>query len=117
MFSDKTDDEFLELYSNKFTPRPKVGSSRHRQQHGERWVEDPDEVAMMGMDIGDYQYIDSIMHCPMVDWVQQGKLLKQLKNQQDCGSCWAHSTLAAVENLYARENYIDDPEEIPSLSE
>ena len=69
------------------------------------------------MDIGDYNFIDDLLHCPMVNWVAQGKVLKKVKNQSSCGSCWAHSTVAAVENLYARYHDIEDPDQIPSLSE
>ena len=43
-------------------------------------------------------------------------MLKKLKNQKSCGSCWAHSTAASVENLYARHNVVYG-DEIPSLSE
>lgn len=72
----------------------------------------------MGMDIGDYDFIDNnLIHCPMADWVKQGKVLSAVKNQKKCGSCWAHNTVAAVENLYARYHDIDDPTAIPSLSE
>lgn len=90
---------------------------REPQWSKQRWEENPDEVERLHMDIGDYAYIDSLVHCPVVDWVKAGKVLPKLKNQKTCGSCWAHSTVAAVENLYARYNDIDDPEQIPSLSE
>lgn len=84
----------------------------------QRYHEAVDEVDGMGMDIGDYEFIDKkLIHCPMVDWVRQGKVLSRVKNQKKCGSCWAHNTVAAVENLYARYNDIDDPTQIPSLSE
>ena len=93
-----------------------VGNSRN-YKHTERWEERPEEVERLGMDIGDYSFIDSLMHCPMANWVAQGKVLATLKDQKSCGSCWAHSTLAAVENLYARENHIDDATLVPSFSE
>ena len=68
------------------------------------------------MDIGDYEWLDKKHHCPVIDWRQADQMNPKLKNQKKCGSCWAHSTVAAVENLYARHNvlYGDD---IPSLSE
>jgi len=72
----------------------------------------------MDMDIGDYDFIDKqLKHCPTMNWVEAGQVLKAVKNQHKCGSCWAHNTVAAVENLYARYNEIYDPEAIPSLSE
>ena len=88
-----------------------------KQMKDRRYHEDAEEVREQGMDIGDYDYIDSLYHCPMVDWVRQGKVLKKLKDQKSCGSCWAHSTVAAVENLYARYHEIENPEDIPALSE
>lgn len=116
-----SDTEFMELYSNKHMEkpdRPLVRSSfgfRSRRKSvykrlsKQRHMEDADEVADSGMDIGDYDFIDKhLVHCPAVDWVELGMVLPTLKNQKKCGSCWAHSTVAAVESLYARYNNLWD---------
>lgn len=56
----------------------------------------------MGLDVGDYGWIDEhLTHCPTINWVKMGMVNPKLKNQMKCGSCWAHSTVAAVESLYA----------------
>jgi len=34
----------------------------------------------MGMEIGDYDFLDSILHCPAANWVEQGMVLEKLKN-------------------------------------
>ena len=34
-----------------------------------------------GLDVGDYEYLDNMKHCPAVDWVMDGKVLPQVKNQ------------------------------------
>ena len=82
MFSDMSDEEFIEMYSNKVLEDSQVivGSSRNHK-HTERWSEREEEVAELGMDIGDYSFIDSLLHCPMVDWVAQGKVLQTVKDQ------------------------------------
>lgn len=93
--------------------RPRVGAIEQ-----ERYEEDLESAKEDGLDIGDYKWIDdNLYHCPMVDWVKTGQVNPILKNQLKCGSCWAHSTVAAVENLYARYMDVAEAKDIPSLSE
>jgi hypothetical protein len=33
------------------------------------------------MEVGDYTFLDNLKHCPAADWVQEGKVLPQVKNQ------------------------------------
>lgn len=86
MFSDLSEEEFLDIYGNKETENdhPIVARSSRRSQTNEnpqeRWEEDPERVTQLGMDIGDYEFIDKLIHCPAVNWVEQGKILKQVKN-------------------------------------
>jgi hypothetical protein len=84
MFSDLTDEEFLNKHSNHLmaeeqsSSHPVVGSAnlyirRHDNTPSfmtQRYKENPEDVASMGMDIGDYDYIDKLFHCPIVNWVE-----------------------------------------------
>lgn len=47
-----------------------------------------------------------------IDWQKEGKV-QSVKNQQDCGSCWAFSAIGALESAYA----IYKKGSLPNLSE
>ena len=72
-----SDDEWMETYSNKVMEdsyRPRVGSRRdeiYQRLASQRHIENADDVADSGMDIGDYDFIDQhLFHCPSVNWVE-----------------------------------------------
>lgn len=47
-----------------------------------------------------------------IDWAAQGKVQK-VKDQKNCGSCWAFSAVGALESAYAIFKTVD----VPNLSE
>ncbi|PSS16062.1 Actinidain like [Actinidia chinensis var. chinensis] len=73
-FADLTDEEYRSMYlGTKISPRRTNVSDRYKPQVGD-------------------QLPDSI------DWREKGAVV-DIKNQGDCGSCWAFSSIAAVEGI------------------
>jgi len=64
------------------------------------------------MSYNDYEFIDKLSTCGSVDWHLKGRV-SHIKDQKNCGSCWAHTTAAALETLYAIENNIHDTDKVP----
>lgn len=88
-FADMTLEEFSAKYLGKLGDEPKSKC----EQAGEELVN------LAGDD-------------RQVDWVAAGKV-QAVKNQRQCGSCWAFSAVGALESAYA----IFKNEDVPSLSE
>jgi C1A family cysteine protease len=59
------------------------------------------------------EYIPSGRAPPVIDWNAKGKVQK-VKNQAQCGSCWAFSATASLESAFAIKN---EGKDVPDLSE
>ncbi len=106
-FSDMTEEEFLETYGKGLAIKPVLKSDHpwdDEAQYDEngRYIDRHDAEQHNYFDYNDYKYIDETLeHCGKeVNWVKEGKVSPP-KQQNTCGSCWAHSTVASVETLYA----------------
>ena len=120
-----TEGEFLDTYGKGLL------EGRHSLQVGQSSTEEYVEYDERGryhcrhddelhdyFDYNDYEYIDdSLKSCGNeVNWLAQGKVGK-VKQQSTCGSCWAHSTIATVETMYAQQNSLNETDKLISFSE
>jgi len=80
-FSDLTDEEFAEIYLTQLAP------------------EVPTEYLLQ----------NRMANADSIDW--RGSKTTPIKNQGQCGSCWAFSTTGVMEGFFASNNVV------PSLSE
>ena len=68
---------------------------------GERFIGDREEAAINGFDVNNYDWLDMQELCVSRDWFRAGQV-GYPKNQGLCGSCWAHTTTAALETFNAQ---------------
>jgi hypothetical protein len=127
-FSDLNEEEWLAIYGKGLHEAKKTKRLLLKTE----WLDDEgpydekgrymcrhDEEMHNFFDYNDYKYIDDeLKHCnlPSVDWIKHGKVGVP-KQQSTCGSCWAHSTIAAVETLYAQIQNVKHADNVTSFSE
>lgn len=68
------------------------------------------------MDLNNYAWLDEQPLCITVDWFNKGKVSPP-KQQGKCGSCYAHSAVAAIETLAAQQAGTYWMDEVPVYSE
>ena len=122
-FADITEDEFLETYGKGLKERPLLGAMNTWDDGADydeqgRYIDDHDSMDHNYFDYNDYHYIDEKLKvCSKdVNWVKEGKVGKP-KQQSTCGSCWAHSTIASIETLYAIIHDVKHHENVTLFSE
>ena len=70
-----------------------------------------------GFDANDYEWLDnSTKKCITANWIEMGKVGPP-KQQGECGSCYAHSSVAAIETLAAQQGHTMWMDQVPSYSE
>ena len=68
------------MYSNSKVSHPFVGMKRP-DDHQTRFMEDMETAKEMGLDVGDYAWIDEhLTHCPTIDWLRMGMVNPKVKN-------------------------------------
>jgi len=70
---------------------------------------------MEGFNLNDYKWLDSTAMCISKDWLQLGKV-SPVKDQLLCGSCWAQTTVAAIEVADAIKHRIMFADDVRSFS-
>ena len=80
-----------------------VGQFNMGQERTERYLnENRDKWTDPGMDFNNYEWLDAQHRCIKTEnWLEKGKV-GYPKQQGQCGSCYAHSTVAAIETLAAQ---------------
>ena len=72
--------------------------------------------AEQNLDANNYEWLDNQKSCITVNWFDRGKV-GPLKTQGECGSCYAHSAVAAIETLAAQQAHSMWPDDVPVYSE
>ena len=94
-------------------------SSEHKLEAAsklERYDGDRYEANLNGFDLNNYEWLDEQSLCISRDWYKAGQVGFP-KNQGLCGSCWAHTTTAALETLHAKQHHTMWTDDVVSFSE
>lgn len=91
--------KFADLSYEEFQSKYLMNNFNELKKLREDNCDEPDMAASKGRDES------------AIDWASEGKV-QRVKNQGQCGSCWAFSTVGSLESAYAIRG-----EELPDLSE
>lgn len=70
---------------------------------------------MEGFDVNNYKWLDKQPNCLYRDWLSEGKV-GYPRDQLTCGSCWAQTTVSAVETMRAIKKHVFDRDDVPEYS-